>query len=65
MAQSDVCPIGDQEVVGLIPAGSGNVLLLRLIMKSFLLSFYPFYRFNKLSVTVKSMHKVLVNCLED
>ena len=33
--------IGDQEVVGLIPTGSGNILSERLIMKYFLQSFSP------------------------
>ena len=32
MAQSDTCLTGYQEVKGLIPAGSGNILLWRLIM---------------------------------
>ena len=26
VAQSDACPTGDQEVMGLIPDGSGNIL---------------------------------------
>ena len=33
VAQSDACPTGDKEVAGSIPAGSGNILLWRLIMK--------------------------------
>ena len=35
MTQSDAFPTGDQEVTGSIPAGSGNILLWRLIMKYF------------------------------
>ena len=42
VAQSDVCPTGDQ-VAGSIPAGSGNILTWRLIMKYFLWSFSPFH----------------------
>ena len=38
LAQSHACPIGDQEVAGLIPSESGNILLYRLIMKYFLQS---------------------------
>ena len=49
VSQSDVCLTGDQEVTGLIPAGSGNTHLWRLIMKYFLRSF----------------SSILVNCLED
>ena len=36
MTQSDVHSTADQEVSGLIPIGSGNILSWRLIMKSFL-----------------------------
>ena len=36
VAQLDVYPTGDQEVAGLIPLRSGNILLRRLIMKYFL-----------------------------
>ena len=32
VAQSDACPTGNQEVVGLIPAESSNILSWRLIM---------------------------------
>ena len=39
VAQSHVSPTGDQEVTGLIPAGPGNILSWRLIMKYFLQSF--------------------------
>ena len=35
MAQSDAHPTGDQEVAGSIPAGYGNILPWRLIMKYF------------------------------
>ena len=42
VAQSDARPTGDQESVGLIPAGYDNILPLRLIIKYFLLSFSPF-----------------------
>ena len=39
VAQFDVHPVGDQEVAGLIPARSSNILSRRLIMKSFVWSF--------------------------
>ena len=39
MGELDGRPSGDQEVVGLIPAGSGNNLSWRLIMKYFLVIF--------------------------
>ena len=39
MAQSNARLTGDEEAVGLIPAGSGNIVLLKMIMKSFLQSF--------------------------
>ena len=42
MAQSVARPSGDQEIAGLIQAGSGNILSCRLIMKYFLRPFYPF-----------------------
>ena len=42
IAQSDARLTGDQEVMGVIPGGSGNILLWRLIMKYFLWSFSPF-----------------------
>ena len=35
MAQSDADLTGDQEVASLIPAGSSNILYLRLVMKYF------------------------------
>ena len=38
----DARPNGDQEVAGSIPAGSGNILPWRMIMKYFLLSSSPF-----------------------
>ena len=41
VAQSDVCLTGDQEVIGSIPAKSGNILSWRWIMKYFLQSFSP------------------------
>ena len=41
VAQSDAYLIGDQEVVGSIPSGSGNIILLKLIMEYFLWSFSP------------------------
>ena len=40
-AQPDARPIGDQEVVGSIPARSDIILLWRLIIKKFLRSFSP------------------------
>ena len=42
VAQLDVYLTDDQEVAGLIPAGSGNILSWRLIMKYFPWSFSPF-----------------------
>ena len=42
VSQSDARPTGDQEVACSILAGSGNVLLWRLIMKYFLRSVSPF-----------------------
>ena len=45
MAHLDAHPTGDQEVVGLIPAVSNNILLWRLIMKYFLQSFSPIHFF--------------------
>ena len=47
VAQLDVRPTGDQEVVGLIPAEVGNILSWRLIMNYFLRSFSPFRWFKK------------------
>ena len=41
MAQSDAHLTGDQEVMGSIFAGSGNILTWRLIAKYFLRSFSP------------------------
>ena len=46
VAQSDSCLTGDQ-VTGSIPCRSSNILLYRLIMKYFLLSFSPFHWFKK------------------
>ena len=42
LASVAVDPTGNQEVVGLIPAGPGNILSWRLIMKYFLQSLSPF-----------------------
>ena len=42
VAQSDAHPTGDHEVAGSIPAGLGNILSLRLIMKYFLRQFSLF-----------------------
>ena len=42
VAQLDVRPTGDQEVVGLTPTVVGNILSWRLTMKYFLRSFSPF-----------------------
>ena len=42
LAQSDARPTCVLEVAGSIPAGSGNILLWRLIMKYILRSFSPF-----------------------
>ena len=43
MPQLDVRLTGDQEVMCLVRAGSGNILSWRLIMKYFLLSVSPFH----------------------
>ena len=42
VAHSDACPTGDQEVVGLIPAGLATFFCVDLIMNIFLRSFSPF-----------------------
>ena len=65
VAQSDMRPIGDQEVAGSIPASSGNVLSWRLIMKYFLRSFCLFRWFKKDSrqFLVKEFEQVLDNRL--
>ena len=47
VAQSDVHPNGDQKVIALISAGSGNILSWRLIMKYFLQSFFLFPQLKK------------------
>ena len=47
VVHSDVCPTGDQEVIGPIPTGSDNILSLRLIMKYFLRSFSFFCWFKR------------------
>ena len=59
MAQSDVHPTGDQEVMGSIPTSSGNILLLRLIMKYFLRSFSSFTDSRRAVVSFwrKNVHK--------
>ena len=46
VAQSDARPNGDQKVAGSIPAGSGNILSWRLIIKYFLRSFSGFRCFS-------------------
>ena len=63
MAQLDAHPTGDQEVVGLIPTGSGNILSWRFITRYFLRSFSPFRRFKKGSCQflAKECAQVLVN----
>ena len=60
MAHSDVCLTDNQkEVVGPIPTWSGNILSLKLIMKCFLWSVFPFSWFKKDSYqfVVKDCHK--------
>ena len=52
VAQPDACTTGDQEVDGLIPACSGNILSRKLILKYFLRSFSPFHWFKKGSCSV-------------
>ena len=47
MAQLVARPTGDLEVAGSIPAGSGNILSWRLIMKYFHRSFSLFRYFKK------------------
>ena len=67
MAQVDVHTTCNQEVTGLIPARSGNILSWRLIMKYFLWSFSPFHWFKNGSCQflIKECRQVLVKCLED
>ena len=57
MGELDGRPSGDQEVVGLIPAGSGNNLSWRLIMKYFLVIFsLPLIQEGQLSVSGERMY---------
>ena len=66
MAQLDACPTGDQEVAGLIPAGSAKFFRGDLIMKYFLRSFsLPLIQEGQLSVSGERMCTILVNCLDD
>ena len=77
MAQLDTHPTGDQEVAGLIPAGSGNILLWRLFMKYFqrvsfvheifstVILFLPLFQEGQLSVSGERVCTILVNHLED
>ena len=67
LAQSAVRPTGDQEVVVSIPAGLGNILSWRLIMKYFLWSFSPFRWFKKgrCQFLAKEFAQILGNRLED
>ena len=53
LVQSDARPIGDQVVAGSIPAGSGNIRSLRVIMKYFLPAFSTFRWLGQLSVPSK------------
>ena len=62
MAQSDVRPTGDQEVVGSTPAGSSNILSWRLIMKYFYS--HPLKK-DSCQFHVKECAQVLVDSLED
>ena len=63
VAQSDVCPTGDQEVTGVILNGSGNILSWRLIMLYFLQSFFPSADSRKAVVSIwqKNVHKYWLN----
>ena len=62
----DARPTGDQEVADSIPAGMGNILLWRLIMKYFLQSFSPFRWFKgSYQFLLKVCVQILVNRLED
>ena len=67
VAQSTMHWTGDQEVMGSIPAGSGNMLSWRLIVKYFLRSFSAFRLFKEGSYQfmAKEYAQVLVNRLED
>ena len=60
----DAHSTGDQEVGGSIPAGSGNILSRRLIMKYFQRPFSPFQD-GQLSVCGEKICTIVVNCLED
>ena len=63
------CPIGDQEVAGSIPAGCGNILSWKLIMKYIVFSFailsLSLIQEEQLSVPAKECAHVLVYRLED
>ena len=59
---SDAHPPGMRTVAGSI-IGCGNILLWRLIMKSFLRPFSPYHRFKQGSYWRKDVHLVLVNYL--
>ena len=58
VAQSYVHPTGDQEVAGSIPAGFGNILSWRLIMKYFLGHSLPYAdsRRTVVSFWLKNVH---------
>ena len=63
MPKSDACPTGDQEVMGSIPAASGNILSWRFIMKYFLRSFI-FFKKGSCQFLEKECTQVLVNRLQ-
>ena len=68
VAQSNSRPIGDQEVAGSSPAGSGYIFSWRLIMKYFLRSFSHISLLSQegqLSVSGERMYKSTGNHLED
>ena len=55
MAQLDAGLTGDQEVMGSIPSGSGNILSWRLIMKCFYGHSFPMIQEGQLSVSGKRL----------
>ena len=67
VAQLDARPTGDQEVAGSNPAGVGNILSRRLVMKiiSTVILSPPLIQEGQLSVSGERMWTILVNRLDD
>ena len=64
VAQSDTRSTGDQKIVGLIPAGCGNILSWKLIMKYVLRLSSPLIQDGQMFLA-KEYAQVLVNRFED